>query len=70
MISLSLFLIWKIGLICGCRYLDDDDQEKSNRELIKWGSSKLEDKGFVYKYDTDMILDGSITFARTMGDLP
>ncbi|KAK2419378.1 putative anthocyanidin reductase [Trifolium repens] len=36
---------------------------------MKWGSTKLCDKGFVYKYDTKMILDDCIKCARRMGDL-
>ncbi|XP_020211797.1 anthocyanidin reductase [Cajanus cajan] len=36
---------------------------------IKWASTRLTDKGFVYKYDLNMILDDSIICARKMGDL-
>ncbi|WJX85693.1 hypothetical protein P8452_68107 [Trifolium repens] len=36
---------------------------------MKWGSTKLCDKGFAYKYDTKMILDDCIKCARRMGDL-
>ncbi|XP_061353022.1 NADPH HC-toxin reductase 1-like isoform X2 [Gastrolobium bilobum] len=36
---------------------------------IKWASTKLCDKGFVYKYDAKMILDDCIKCARRMGDL-
>ncbi|XP_058738791.1 anthocyanidin reductase ((2S)-flavan-3-ol-forming)-like isoform X2 [Vicia villosa] len=36
---------------------------------MKWGSTKLCDKGFVYKYDARMILDDCIKCARRMGDL-
>lgn len=34
-----------------------------------WGSTKLIDKGFNYKYDTKLILDDCITCARKTGDL-
>ncbi|KAJ7962538.1 Anthocyanidin reductase-like [Quillaja saponaria] len=44
-------------------YLDGPKRE------IKWASTKLIDKGFVYKYDINMILDDSITCARRMGDI-
>ncbi|KAI4328889.1 hypothetical protein L6164_021209 [Bauhinia variegata] len=36
---------------------------------IDYGSTKLTDKGFVYKYDTKKILDGCIGCARRTGDL-
>ncbi|KAK7338037.1 hypothetical protein VNO77_18634 [Canavalia gladiata] len=36
---------------------------------IKWVSTKLCDKGFVYKYDAKMILDDCIKCAKRMGDL-
>ncbi|KAK7285826.1 hypothetical protein RJT34_20608 [Clitoria ternatea] len=36
---------------------------------IKWTSTKLQDKGFVFKYDAKMILDDCIKCARRMGDL-
>ncbi|OIV95046.1 hypothetical protein TanjilG_10866 [Lupinus angustifolius] len=36
---------------------------------IKWSSTKLCDKGFVYKYDTKMILDDSINCARRVGHI-
>ncbi|RDX77049.1 Anthocyanidin reductase ((2S)-flavan-3-ol-forming), partial [Mucuna pruriens] len=35
---------------------------------IKWASTKLTDKGFVYKYDLNMILDDSIRCATRIGD--
>ncbi|XP_031260367.1 putative anthocyanidin reductase [Pistacia vera] len=38
------------------------------REII-WGGTKLIEKGFEYKYDTKMILDGSIECARRTGGL-
>jgi len=42
--------------------------EEANR-AIKWASTKLVDKGFVYKYDFKMILDDSVKCGRRMGDL-
>lgn len=42
--------------------------EGPNRE-IEWGSTKLQEKGFVYKYDTKMILDDCINLARNLGVL-
>ncbi|KAK1559776.1 hypothetical protein Q3G72_018165 [Acer saccharum] len=36
---------------------------------IKWGTTKLIEKGFVYKYDTKMILDDCIKCAKKNGDL-
>ncbi|CAJ1961266.1 unnamed protein product [Sphenostylis stenocarpa] len=36
---------------------------------IKWASSKLTDKGFVYKHDLKTILDDCIKCAKRMGDL-
>ncbi|XP_061353004.1 NADPH HC-toxin reductase 2-like isoform X2 [Gastrolobium bilobum] len=36
---------------------------------IKWATTKLIDKGFVYKYDLRMILDDCIRCARRMSDL-
>ncbi|KAK8468777.1 hypothetical protein PHAVU_006G111411 [Phaseolus vulgaris] len=36
---------------------------------IKWTSTKLCDKGFVYKYDAKMILDDCIRYARKMGEI-
>ena len=45
------------------RYLDDPKRE------VKWGSNKLMEKGFVYKYDMKKILDDNIRSARELGDL-
>ncbi|XP_034709610.1 anthocyanidin reductase ((2S)-flavan-3-ol-forming)-like [Vitis riparia] len=39
------------------------------KRKIKWGSTKLIEEGFEYKYDTSMILDDSIKCGRKMGDL-
>ncbi|KAJ7951278.1 Anthocyanidin reductase-like [Quillaja saponaria] len=36
---------------------------------IKWASTKLLQEGFVYKYDTKMILDDCVKYARRMGYL-
>ncbi|XP_015968388.1 putative anthocyanidin reductase [Arachis duranensis] len=36
---------------------------------VKWGSTKLCEKGFVYKYDTKMILDDTIECGRRIGYL-
>lgn len=45
------------------KYLDDPKRE------VKWGSNKLMEKGFVYKYDMKKILDDNIRSARELGDL-
>ncbi|KAK9200226.1 hypothetical protein WN944_015423 [Citrus x changshan-huyou] len=45
-------------------YLDVPKRE------IKWGGTKLEEKGFEYKYDLKMILDDSIKCGRKTGYLP
>ncbi|KAJ9539311.1 hypothetical protein OSB04_032044 [Centaurea solstitialis] len=42
--------------------------EGSTRE-IKWGSTKLEDKGFSYKHDTKSILDDCIKCAKGSGKI-
>ncbi|XP_045813147.1 dihydroflavonol 4-reductase-like isoform X2 [Trifolium pratense] len=42
--------------------------EGPNR-AIKWASTKLVDKGFIYKYDFKMILDDSIKCAKRVGYL-
>ncbi|CAJ2648666.1 unnamed protein product [Trifolium pratense] len=42
--------------------------EGPNR-TIKWASTKLIDKGFIYKYDLKMILDDSIKCAKRVGYL-
>ncbi|GJU92303.1 anthocyanidin reductase ((2S)-flavan-3-ol-forming)-like protein [Tanacetum coccineum] len=34
---------------------------------IKWGSRKLEDKGFAYKYSTEMILDDCLEYGKRSG---
>ncbi|XP_061998724.1 NADPH HC-toxin reductase 1-like [Rosa rugosa] len=39
------------------------------KRQIGWGSTKLSEEGFVYKYDTKMILDDCITSARRWGCL-
>ncbi|XP_057440736.1 putative anthocyanidin reductase [Lotus japonicus] len=39
------------------------------KRAIKWASTKLTDKGFVYNYDLKMILDDCIRSARRIGDL-
>ncbi|KAK2650344.1 hypothetical protein Ddye_017833 [Dipteronia dyeriana] len=44
-------------------YLDGPKRE------IKWGVTKLVEKGFEYKYDKNMILDDCIKCARRHGDL-
>ncbi|AES63793.1 putative dihydroflavanol 4-reductase [Medicago truncatula] len=41
--------------------------EEPNK-AIKWASTKLTDKGFVYKYDLKMILDDSVKCGRRTGD--
>ncbi|KAL2345892.1 hypothetical protein Fmac_007177 [Flemingia macrophylla] len=43
--------------------------EDGPKRDIKWTSTKLCDKGFVYKYDAKMILDDCIKSARRMGVL-
>ena len=53
-----------MNLNFGFRYLDGPKRN------IKWGSTKLIDEGFEYKYDANMILDDNIKCARKMGDLP
>ncbi|KAH1196143.1 putative anthocyanidin reductase [Glycine max] len=45
------------------------EYEDELKKDIKWASTKLCDKGFVYKYDAKMILDDCIKCARRMGDL-
>ncbi|WVY94757.1 hypothetical protein V8G54_033845 [Vigna mungo] len=45
------------------------EDEDGQRKDIKWTSTKLCDKGFVYKYDAKMILDDCIKCARRMGEL-
>ncbi|BAT87864.1 putative anthocyanidin reductase [Vigna angularis] len=45
------------------------ENEDGQRKDIKWTSTKLCDKGFVYKYDAKMILDDCIKCARRMGEL-
>ncbi|MFS7915124.1 putative anthocyanidin reductase ((2R,3R)-flavan-3-ol-forming) [Helianthus anomalus] len=40
--------------------------EEHGRE-IKWGSKKLEDKGFAYKYSTEKILNDCLEFAKRSG---
>ncbi|XP_056174552.1 anthocyanidin reductase ((2S)-flavan-3-ol-forming)-like isoform X3 [Syzygium oleosum] len=42
--------------------------EDTGRE-IAWGSSKLEEMGFKYKYDLKMILEDSINCARMAGEI-
>ncbi|KAJ1414698.1 hypothetical protein SESBI_18640 [Sesbania bispinosa] len=39
------------------------------KRTIRWTSTKLTDKGFVYKYDLKMVLDDCIKCARRLGDL-
>ncbi|KAL3370532.1 hypothetical protein AABB24_007535 [Solanum stoloniferum] len=43
------------------KYLDDPKRE------VKWGSNKLMEKGFVYKYEMKKILDDNIRSAREIG---
>ncbi|KAL2345893.1 hypothetical protein Fmac_007178 [Flemingia macrophylla] len=43
--------------------------ENGPKRDIKWVSTKLCDKGFVYKYDANMILDDCVKSARRMGVL-
>lgn len=45
------------------RYLNDPKRE------IKWGSKKLIEKGFVYKYGMKQILDDCVSCARKKGIL-
>ncbi|KAK4721082.1 hypothetical protein R3W88_011315 [Solanum pinnatisectum] len=45
------------------KYLDDPKRE------VKWGSNKLMEKGFVYKYEMNKILDDNIRRARELGVL-
>ncbi|KAK1561018.1 hypothetical protein Q3G72_033519 [Acer saccharum] len=40
---------------------------KGPKREIKWGTTKLIEKGFVYKYDTKMILDDCIKCAKKNG---
>ncbi|XP_076897190.1 NADPH HC-toxin reductase 1-like [Bidens hawaiensis] len=47
-------------------HLNEEFLEENGRE-IKWGSKKLEDKGFVYKYSTNMILDDCLECAKGSG---
>ncbi|MED6184948.1 hypothetical protein PIB30_052381 [Stylosanthes scabra] len=42
---------------------------EGKKEDIKWGSTQLCEKGFVYKYDTNVILDETIKCARRIGHL-
>lgn len=44
-------------------YLDGPKRE------IKWGATKLVEKGFAYKYNKNMILDDCVKCARRHGDL-
>lgn len=43
------------------KYLDDPKRE------VKWGSNKLMEKGFVYKYEMNKILDDNIRSATELG---
>ncbi|CAI9101150.1 OLC1v1038409C1 [Oldenlandia corymbosa var. corymbosa] len=45
-----------------CCSPDDDDDEfmEDSKRDIRWGSTKLEEFGFQYKYDAKMILQGSV----------
>ncbi|KAM3338442.1 putative anthocyanidin reductase [Capsicum galapagoense] len=45
------------------KYLDDPKRE------VKWGSNKLMEKGFVYKYEMNKILDDNIRSAMELGVL-
>ncbi|XP_047178320.1 putative anthocyanidin reductase isoform X1 [Vigna umbellata] len=45
------------------------EDEDGQRKDMKWTSTKLCDKGFVYRYDAKMILDDCIKCARRMGEL-
>ncbi|KAK7332759.1 hypothetical protein VNO80_29514 [Phaseolus coccineus] len=45
------------------------EYKDGQRKDIKWTSTKLCDKGFVYKYDAKMILDDCIRCARRMGEI-
>ncbi|XP_057720482.1 putative anthocyanidin reductase isoform X1 [Arachis stenosperma] len=45
------------------KYLEGEKRE------IEWGSRKLRDKGFVYKYELNMILDDCIKCAKRMDQL-
>ncbi|CAJ1961268.1 unnamed protein product [Sphenostylis stenocarpa] len=45
------------------------EHEDGPKKDIKWTSTKLCDKGFVFKYDAKMILDCCIKCARRMGEL-
>ncbi|KAJ8562661.1 hypothetical protein K7X08_031113 [Anisodus acutangulus] len=45
------------------KYLDDPKRE------VKWGSNKLMEKGFVYKYDMKKTLDDNISSAKELGVL-
>ncbi|KAK7397420.1 hypothetical protein VNO78_18591 [Psophocarpus tetragonolobus] len=45
------------------------EYEDGLKKDIKWASTKLCDRGFVYRYDAKMILDDCIKCARRMGDL-
>lgn len=42
-------------------------KEDMKREIY-WGSTKLRDMGFEYKYDTKMILDESLKCAKKMNE--
>ncbi|KAI7752575.1 hypothetical protein M8C21_016987 [Ambrosia artemisiifolia] len=46
--------------------LNQDYMEELEREII-WGSKKLEDKGFAYKYSMNMILDDCLECAKGSG---
>ncbi|KAM0024605.1 putative anthocyanidin reductase ((2R,3R)-flavan-3-ol-forming) [Helianthus debilis subsp. tardiflorus] len=48
------------------RRLNKECLEEHGRE-IKWGSKKLEDKGFAYKYNTEKILNDCLGFAKSSG---
>ncbi|OVA06402.1 3-beta hydroxysteroid dehydrogenase/isomerase [Macleaya cordata] len=47
----------------------ESEEDEEVERTVTWGSTKLNDMGFVYKYDIKKILDDSIEYARKFGDL-
>ncbi|KAJ9539204.1 hypothetical protein OSB04_031937 [Centaurea solstitialis] len=65
-LHLNQEFIWTLALSrvsCFRRYLEGPTRE------IKWGSTKLEDKGFSYKHNIKTILDDCIEYAKRFGNI-